>query len=136
MALRPAVLAALLDGETSGYELAKTFADSPSAPTSPQPRSTCSSVLRTLRSDRDEAGFLREGGRIGPYLTCLRGPAFERGNRDRYREAITALTERKDARAGHRAPCRPRLTAPGRATAPLQRSHGEAPYPASQLTVS
>lgn len=39
-------------------------------------------LLRQMRGDTDEEEFLRRGERIGPYLTCLRGLAFEQGNRD------------------------------------------------------
>ncbi|MEW2529496.1 PadR family transcriptional regulator [Streptomyces sp. NPDC047071] len=38
-------------------------------------------LLRRLRGDLDEEEFLRTGRRIGPYLTCLRGLAFERETR-------------------------------------------------------
>ncbi|MFF5047151.1 PadR family transcriptional regulator [[Kitasatospora] papulosa] len=34
-------------------------------------------LLRQLRGDVDEEEFLLRGARIGPYLTCLRGLAFE-----------------------------------------------------------
>ncbi|MEU9254622.1 PadR family transcriptional regulator [Streptomyces sp. NPDC048270] len=40
------------------------------------------SLLRRMRGDADEAEFLRSGERIGGYLTCLRGVAFEQGHRD------------------------------------------------------
>ncbi|MFJ9413108.1 PadR family transcriptional regulator [Streptomyces sp. NPDC101227] len=39
-------------------------------------------LLLRMRGDADEEDFLREGERIGPYLTCLRGLAFEQGHRD------------------------------------------------------
>ncbi|MFI8929437.1 PadR family transcriptional regulator [Streptomyces sp. NPDC053474] len=39
-------------------------------------------LLRRLRGDLDEEEFLRTGRRIGPYLTCLRGLAFERETRE------------------------------------------------------
>lgn len=55
-------------------------------------------ILRTLRGPYDEERFLREGQRIGPYLTCLRGLAFERGNRDWCNDTIAILRLRK---AGH-----------------------------------
>ncbi|MER7673944.1 PadR family transcriptional regulator [Kitasatospora sp. NPDC096128] len=55
-------------------------------------------MLHGMRGGREEADFLREGERIGPYLTCLRGLAFERGNRDWCREAIAVLTRRGAAR--------------------------------------
>ncbi|WP_415949413.1 PadR family transcriptional regulator [Streptomyces sp. KLOTTS4A1] len=37
------------------------------------------SLLVKLRGGRSEEEFLREGERIGPYLTCLGGLVFERG---------------------------------------------------------
>ncbi|AYV31615.1 PadR family transcriptional regulator [Streptomyces sp. CJ_13] len=55
-------------------------------------------LLRTMRGERDEEEFLRHGERVGPYLTCLRGLAFEEGNRDWCARAITVLRERKAAR--------------------------------------
>ncbi|WP_435242825.1 PadR family transcriptional regulator [Streptomyces cucumeris] len=57
------------------------------------------SLLRTLRGDRDEEEFLRHGDRIGPYLTCLRGLAFEEGNRDWCLRGVAVLEERRAARA-------------------------------------
>ncbi|WP_299535586.1 PadR family transcriptional regulator [uncultured Streptomyces sp.] len=39
-------------------------------------------LLRTMRGGRTEEEFLRHGTRVGPYLTCSRGLAFERGNLD------------------------------------------------------
>ncbi len=53
-------------------------------------------ILRSLRGDRTEAEFLRLGERIGPYLTCLRGLAFEQGNRDWCERAIEVLRERTE----------------------------------------
>ncbi len=38
-------------------------------------------LLRKMRGDAEEDEFLRHGERIGPYLTCLRGLAFEEDNR-------------------------------------------------------
>ncbi|MDI3386240.1 PadR family transcriptional regulator [Streptomyces sp. B-S-A8] len=52
-------------------------------------------LLHTMRSDRDEEDFLLHGRPIGPYLTCLRGLAFERGNRDWCERAITVLRARR-----------------------------------------
>jgi DNA-binding PadR family transcriptional regulator len=37
-------------------------------------------LLHQLRGERTEQAFLAEGPRIGPYLTCLRGRAFEQEN--------------------------------------------------------
>jgi DNA-binding PadR family transcriptional regulator len=56
-------------------------------------------LLRTMRGDRTEEDFLRHGERIGPYLTCLRGLAFEQGNRDWCELVITILKERQGAHA-------------------------------------
>ncbi|MEY9839135.1 PadR family transcriptional regulator [Streptacidiphilus sp. EB103A] len=52
-------------------------------------------LLRKMRGDRSEEEFLRHGERIGPYLTCLRGLAFEQGNRDWCERAVTVLRERR-----------------------------------------
>ncbi|MFD9958737.1 PadR family transcriptional regulator [Amycolatopsis sp. NPDC058986] len=38
-------------------------------------------LLRRMRGKRDEETFLREGDRVGPYLTCLRGRRFEAEHR-------------------------------------------------------
>ncbi|MGW8783676.1 PadR family transcriptional regulator [Streptomyces sp. NPDC055796] len=56
-------------------------------------------LLRTMRGERGEEEFLRVGERIGPYLTCLRGLAFEQGNRDWCERTIAVLREREAARA-------------------------------------
>jgi DNA-binding PadR family transcriptional regulator len=58
-------------------------------------------LLHTMRGDRTEEEFLRHGERIGPYLTCLRGLAFEHGNRDWCDRTATVLRERKGAHARH-----------------------------------
>ncbi|MGE7389053.1 PadR family transcriptional regulator [Streptomyces sp. NPDC004126] len=39
-------------------------------------------LLRDMRGELDEEEFLLRGERIGGYLTCLRGVAFEEGHRD------------------------------------------------------
>ncbi|WP_433544880.1 PadR family transcriptional regulator [Streptomyces sp. CA-294286] len=52
-------------------------------------------LLRTMRGEVDEAEFLRGGERIGPYLTCLRGLAFEQGNRDWCLRISAVLRERQ-----------------------------------------
>lgn len=52
-------------------------------------------LLRKMRGDRSEEEFLLHGERIGPYLTCLRGLAFEQGNRDWCERAVTVLRERR-----------------------------------------
>ncbi|MFF9347227.1 PadR family transcriptional regulator [Streptomyces sp. NPDC014734] len=54
-------------------------------------------LLRGMRGDRTEEEFLRHGDRIGPYLTCMRGLAFEQGNRDWCEHTITVLNERRQA---------------------------------------
>ncbi|MER6996849.1 PadR family transcriptional regulator [Streptomyces sp. NPDC000410] len=53
------------------------------------------SLLRKIRGDRSEEEFLRHGERIGPYLTCLRGLAFEQGNRDWCERTAAILRERR-----------------------------------------
>ncbi|MGW1884469.1 PadR family transcriptional regulator [Streptomyces sp. NPDC001970] len=59
------------------------------------------SLLDTMRGEHTEEEFLRHGERIGPYLTCVRGLAFEQGNRDWCRRTIAILEARKGARARH-----------------------------------
>ncbi|MEU0372175.1 PadR family transcriptional regulator [Streptomyces sp. NPDC006283] len=58
-----------------------------------------SSLLEKLRGDRGEEDFLRHGERIGPYLTCLRGLAFEQGNRDWCERSAAILRERQQTHA-------------------------------------
>lgn len=53
-----------------------------------------SRTLERLRGDLDEETFLREGERIGPYLTCLRGLRFERDNRDWCQRTAALLRQR------------------------------------------
>ncbi|MDX3769867.1 MULTISPECIES: PadR family transcriptional regulator [unclassified Streptomyces] len=55
-------------------------------------------LLRQMRGDVDEEEFLRRGERIGPYLTCLRGLAFEQGNRDWCLRISAVLRERRTSR--------------------------------------
>ncbi|MET9962469.1 PadR family transcriptional regulator [Streptomyces sp. NPDC006326] len=55
-------------------------------------------LLRAMRGERTEEEFLREGGRIGPYLTCLRGLAFEQGNEDWCERVVAVLRERGETR--------------------------------------
>ncbi|MFI9237260.1 PadR family transcriptional regulator [Streptomyces sp. NPDC053079] len=57
-------------------------------------------LLEKMRGGRGEEEFLRHGERIGPYLTCLRGLAFERGNRDWCELSAATLRERGAARGG------------------------------------
>ncbi|GAA1548207.1 PadR family transcriptional regulator [Streptomyces albidochromogenes] len=52
-------------------------------------------VLRKMRGELDEEEFLRRGDRIGPYLTCLRGLAHERENRDWGLRVAAVLRERR-----------------------------------------
>ncbi|QLH26227.1 PadR family transcriptional regulator [Streptomyces sp. Rer75] len=56
-------------------------------------------LLRGMRGDRTEEEFLRHGERIGPYLTCLRGLAFEQGNLDWCERTVAVLREREGADA-------------------------------------
>uniref|UniRef100_A0AAU2JGU5 PadR family transcriptional regulator n=1 Tax=Streptomyces sp. NBC_00049 TaxID=2903617 RepID=A0AAU2JGU5_9ACTN len=51
-------------------------------------------LLRRMRGDADEEEFLLRGERIGGYLTCLRGLAFERGHRDWCLRTAAVLRER------------------------------------------
>ncbi|MET8575633.1 PadR family transcriptional regulator [Streptomyces sp. NPDC005012] len=55
-------------------------------------------LLRGMRGDRTEEEFLRDGDRVGPYLTCLRGLAFEEGNRDWCERTVAVLRARRAAR--------------------------------------
>jgi DNA-binding PadR family transcriptional regulator len=55
-------------------------------------------MLIHLRGDLDEEMFLREGERIGPYLSCLGGGRLEREMRDWCLQTARTLTER----AAHR----------------------------------
>ncbi|MCX5586136.1 PadR family transcriptional regulator [Streptomyces erythrochromogenes] len=52
-------------------------------------------VLRKMRGDLDEEEYLLRGERIGGYLTCLRGIAFEQGHRDWCRRSAAVLRERE-----------------------------------------
>ena len=56
-------------------------------------------LLRRMRDGADEEEFLRRGGRIGPYLTCMRGLAFEEGHRDWCRRTADVLRARQRAGA-------------------------------------
>ncbi len=56
-------------------------------------------LLHTMRGHRSEEDFLRHGERVGPYLTCLAGLAYEQANQDWCERAITVLKERQAARA-------------------------------------
>lgn len=51
-------------------------------------------LLRQMRGDADEEEFLLRGERIGGYLTCLRGVAFEQGHRDWCLRTAAVLKER------------------------------------------
>ncbi|WP_329454136.1 PadR family transcriptional regulator [Streptomyces sp. NBC_01497] len=57
-------------------------------------------LLRQLRGDAEEDEFLRRGRRIGPYLTCLRGLAFEREHRDWCLRTAAVLKERQSLHTG------------------------------------
>ncbi|MFD7017772.1 PadR family transcriptional regulator [Streptomyces sp. NPDC059928] len=54
-------------------------------------------LLRRLRGETDEEEYLRHGERIGPYLTCLRGLAFEQEHRDWCLRIAAVLRERQSA---------------------------------------
>ncbi|RVX47956.1 PadR family transcriptional regulator [Nonomuraea polychroma] len=51
-------------------------------------------TLVRLRGNRDEETFLREGDRIGPYLSCLAGCRLEREMRDWCLQTARTLSER------------------------------------------
>ncbi|WP_405655915.1 PadR family transcriptional regulator [Streptomyces sp. RK9] len=55
-------------------------------------------LLRRLRGDLDEAEFLLVGQRIGPYLTCRRGLAFERETHEWCLRTAELLERRERAR--------------------------------------
>ncbi|MFE9258850.1 PadR family transcriptional regulator [Streptomyces sp. NPDC006879] len=59
-------------------------------------------LLRAMRGDRTEEEFLREADRVGPYLTCMRGLTFERGNRDWCESTIAVLEARSRAESSAR----------------------------------
>ncbi|MEV5156851.1 MULTISPECIES: PadR family transcriptional regulator [unclassified Streptomyces] len=52
-------------------------------------------LLRQMRGAADEEEFLLRGERIGPYLTCMRGLAFERDTRDWCLRISAVLQERR-----------------------------------------
>ncbi|MFD9218945.1 PadR family transcriptional regulator [Streptomyces sp. NPDC060064] len=56
-------------------------------------------LLRQMRGDADEEEFLLRGERIGPYLTCLRGLAFEQDNRDWCLRIAAVLRKRQSTPA-------------------------------------
>ena len=56
-------------------------------------------LLRQMRGDRSEEEFLRHGERIGPYLTCLRGLAFERATATGATRIAAVLRERRTTHA-------------------------------------
>lgn len=55
-------------------------------------------LLRQMRGEADEEEFLLRGERIGGYLTCLRGVAFEQGHRDWCLRTAAVLRERLTTR--------------------------------------
>ncbi|MGW8884474.1 PadR family transcriptional regulator [Streptomyces sp. NPDC055749] len=61
-------------------------------------------LLLRLRGPVDEEEFLRGGERIGPYLTCLRGLAFERDNRDWCLRIADVLRKRQGGHGGRGVP--------------------------------
>ncbi|MGG2460951.1 PadR family transcriptional regulator [Streptomyces sp. RGM 3693] len=58
-------------------------------------------LLHTMRGERTEEEYLRHSKRIGPYLTCLRGLAFEQGNHDWCERTLAILRDRQVAHARH-----------------------------------
>ena len=73
-------------------------------------------ILRKMRGGLDEEEFLRTGRRVGPYLTCLRGLAFEEGNRDWCLRTAAILRERSAAPPGETAATPRKGTAPAPAS--------------------
>ncbi|WP_182906017.1 PadR family transcriptional regulator [Microbispora sp. H13382] len=80
-------------------------------------------ILRKMRGGLGEEEFLRAGRRVGPYLTCLRGLAFEEGNRDWCLRTAAILRERSPA-----APDGRTAAVPGEGIAAMPRE-GTAPAP-------
>ncbi|MEN3535419.1 PadR family transcriptional regulator [Microbispora sp. ZYX-F-249] len=81
-------------------------------------------ILRKMRGDLGEEEFLRVGRRVGPYLTCLRGLAFEEGNRDWCLRTAAILRERRAAVPGEGTSAVPgggTAAVPGEGTAPAPR---------------
>ncbi|MEU2391780.1 PadR family transcriptional regulator [Streptomyces sp. NPDC007369] len=60
-------------------------------------------LLEKMRGGRTEEEFLRHGERVGPYLTCLAGIAYEQANEQWCERTIAVLREREaaDARRQH-----------------------------------
>ncbi|MFD0266490.1 PadR family transcriptional regulator [Streptomyces sp. NPDC127106] len=60
-------------------------------------------LLEKMRGGRTEEEFLRDGGHVGPYLTCLAGIAYEQANEQWCERTIAVLREREavDARQQH-----------------------------------
>lgn len=56
-------------------------------------------LLRQMRGELDEEEFLHRGERVGPYLTCQRGLAFEQGHRDWCLRTAAVLRERQATHA-------------------------------------
>ncbi|MFK0255104.1 PadR family transcriptional regulator [Streptomyces sp. NPDC090445] len=56
-------------------------------------------LLEKMRGGRTEEEFLRHGERVGPYLTCLAGIAYEQANEQWCERTITVLGEREAADA-------------------------------------
>ncbi|QUH03734.1 PadR family transcriptional regulator [Saccharopolyspora erythraea] len=54
-------------------------------------------LLGKMRGDLGEADFLARGAQVGPYLTCMRGREFERGNRDWCNRVASVLRAREGA---------------------------------------
>ncbi|BBX98899.1 hypothetical protein AWC15_06775 [Mycobacterium lacus] len=76
MPLRDAVLAAPVDGESSGYDLAKGFN---------------AAVANDVRAEQE---CLAKAERVGPYLTLLRGISVEQANIRWAEQALTTIERR------------------------------------------
>ncbi|MFD0722678.1 PadR family transcriptional regulator [Streptomyces globosus] len=56
-------------------------------------------LLEAMRGSRTEEEFLRRGERVGPYLTCLAGLAYEHANQQWCERSAAVLRERQAVRA-------------------------------------
>ncbi|MBE2999575.1 PadR family transcriptional regulator [Nocardiopsis sp. HNM0947] len=56
------------------------------------------SLLAAMRGERSEEEHLARAERVGPYLTCLRGRAFEQGNQQWCERVMGVLRARQEGR--------------------------------------
>lgn len=116
MALRNAVMAALLEGEASGYDLAKGFEASVANFWMATPQQIYRELERVERATaklaryerlqerllagRAEDEYLATAERVGPYLTLLGGMALERANLQWGETVLERLERRASALGG------------------------------------